>query len=189
MADAASRTFSKQHASGETFHVPDDKFLHMFNLKSPHPQANSWRIFQFSTKLSMLIFSELCGMTSTLAGVVAASAQEWKRYWNHWTQFIKPLRNVINRTRHLSPNKNHPPWSFRSTGPDWREHPRPQQSPSPNGSSRAACHQFDTRTGWKTKPDTPLQRMMLAPTPTKQSKSINEPTRRHRQNWQCQSKL
>jgi hypothetical protein len=66
MADTASRIFNKQNASGETFHVSDEKFLHMFNSKFPHPQANSWKIFLFSTKLSMLIFSELRGMTSTL---------------------------------------------------------------------------------------------------------------------------
>lgn len=28
------------------------------------------------------------------AGVVAANTQERKRYWGHWTQFVKPLRHV-----------------------------------------------------------------------------------------------
>jgi hypothetical protein len=66
MADTASRIFNKRYAAGETFAVSDAAFLHMFNSKFPHPQANSWKLFQFSKRLTMLIFSELLGLTSTL---------------------------------------------------------------------------------------------------------------------------
>lgn len=45
MADTASRIFNKRHAAGETFAVSDAAFLHMFNSKFPHPQANSWKLF------------------------------------------------------------------------------------------------------------------------------------------------
>ena len=70
MADTASRMFNARHASGATFAISDTDFLQLFNSKFPHPQADSWRIFRFSDKLSLLIFSELRGLTSTLGSLL-----------------------------------------------------------------------------------------------------------------------
>jgi hypothetical protein len=55
MANAASRIFNGTNVTKETFTITDDKFLHNFNSCLPHPQATSLQLFQFSSKLSMLI--------------------------------------------------------------------------------------------------------------------------------------
>ena len=66
MADMASRTFHRFSVHGTTFAIDDCEFLHTFNTRFPHPQADSWHLFHFSNRLSMLIFSELLATTSTL---------------------------------------------------------------------------------------------------------------------------
>ena len=66
LADMASRTFHRNTATHETFAMPDDDFLHLFNSTVPL-QDNSWRSFRLSSKLTSLVFSELRGKASTLA--------------------------------------------------------------------------------------------------------------------------
>jgi hypothetical protein len=48
------------------------------------------------------------------------------------------------------------------TGQDWPVHQKHQQRQMPNRTSRATCHWRDFWTGWKTKPDVPSWRMILA---------------------------
>jgi hypothetical protein len=66
LADMASRTFHRNTITHETFAIPDDDFLHLFNSTFPL-QDNSWRSFRLSSKLTSLVFSELRGKASTLA--------------------------------------------------------------------------------------------------------------------------
>jgi hypothetical protein len=46
-----------------------------------------------SDKLCTRIFSELRGKTSTL-GVVAANHHERQRYWQFWTELVKPFHGM-----------------------------------------------------------------------------------------------
>jgi hypothetical protein len=65
MADMASRTFSHQSVSQDTFHYTDHDFLHLFASTFPL-QNDSWRVFRLSNKLISRICSELKGEASTL---------------------------------------------------------------------------------------------------------------------------
>lgn len=57
MADLASRSFRK--AGKGTYNLTDVAFLHKFNVDFSLTQNASWQLFQLSTKLSSLVFSEL----------------------------------------------------------------------------------------------------------------------------------
>jgi hypothetical protein len=65
MADVASRTFSRHSVAANTFAISDTEFLQFFSDTFPL-QNDSWSIFRMSDKLSLWIFSELRGTTSTL---------------------------------------------------------------------------------------------------------------------------
>ena len=66
LADMATRTFHRNTATHKTFAIPDDNFLHLFNSTFPL-QNNSWCSFCLSSKLTLLVFSELRGKASMLA--------------------------------------------------------------------------------------------------------------------------
>jgi hypothetical protein len=103
MADTASRLFHRTNAKGETFAIPDDAFLHNFNSRFPHPQADWWQLFCFSDKLSTLIFSELRGETSTLGswlripmkgsatGTIGGPSCSHSMTWTQCSPILKPV--------------------------------------------------------------------------------------------------
>ena len=65
LADMTSQTFHRNTATHETFTLPDDDFLHLFNSTFPL-HDNSWCSFRLSSKLTSLVVSELRGKASML---------------------------------------------------------------------------------------------------------------------------
>jgi hypothetical protein len=167
LANMASRTFHQWHATCKMFAITHNECLHLFNYCFPHPQGTSWTLFWFSNKLSTMIFSELQGLTLTLG--------LWLKFL--WEEaLLEPLATVHPapqqygthahlewlQARHSKCHQNQPPWSFRLTGQDWPVYQKWQQHHMPNHTSCAMCHWSNFQTGWKTKPDIPSQRPILA---------------------------
>jgi len=59
MADVASRAFGPKNECTDMHQHADDEFLLMFNARFPLPQGGSWTMFQFPSKLTTLVISEL----------------------------------------------------------------------------------------------------------------------------------
>ena len=67
MADVSSRSFGpNSKTSSANFETTHHSFLQNFNTQFPLEQNASWRLFQLSTKLSSLVFSELRGQPQTM---------------------------------------------------------------------------------------------------------------------------
>jgi hypothetical protein len=89
MADVASRSFGPPgKASAATFASSNSSFLHSFKTHFPLDQDNSSLLFQLSTKLSSLVFSELRGAPQSM--------DLWRRLTRKGNAIGKPGPNGAN---------------------------------------------------------------------------------------------
>jgi hypothetical protein len=89
MADVASRSFGPAgKASAATFASSNSSFLHSYNTQFPLDQDDSWLLFQLSTKLSPLVFSELRGAPQSM--------DSWRRLTRKGNAIGKPGPNGAN---------------------------------------------------------------------------------------------
>ena len=140
MADMASQMFHWNTATHETFTMPNDDFLHLFNSTFPL-QDTSWCSFRLSSKLTSLVFYELRGKASTLASwqqitkkgsIIGSIGQTSSDPYIMWipSSPTSPPHNESSSSLHL---KISPPWSLRL---------RPA-SPCRHRPSHCLCHQQD----------------------------------------------
>ena len=145
----------------QVFAFDDYDFLHMFNTHFPCPQANSWHLFWFSNKLSMLMFSKLL-MQTLMRGHGGKSL--WRiRYWHHWIALLHltiPWHGPhAHQCAQFTMNDASPflglllDGSGKVTAPEIIE--------TSNSSSCATSHPSHIRIGWTTQPNCDLPMPVL----------------------------
>ncbi len=153
--------------------------------RQPHGSS-----FHFSNKLSMLIFSELQGLTSTLGSWLQTPLKRKLLESLEKTDATIPwygtnAHQFSNQVWPPNQYQNQPAWSTCLMGQDWKVYPRWWHgSQVPNGSSCVTCHQSDFWIGWKMKPDVSFWRTILADI----KRQLESYHHQHRQSWQCPSR-